>query len=80
MRAQSSTCTWRIWLDGVTLVEQSLLIELLQEPPQCLDILVVVGNVRIIQINKITHLLGEVAPLLCEHHHVLAALLVIILG
>ena len=79
MRAQTCTRTWRIWLDGVTLVEQTLVVELLEEPPESLDILVIVGDIRMIEIYEVTHLLGQLAPLGGELHHVLAALVVVIL-
>ena len=80
MRAQTCTCAWRVWLDGVTLVEQALVVELLEEPPESLDILVIVGDIRMIEIYEVTHLLGQLAPLGGELHHVLAALVVVILG
>ncbi len=70
----------RIGLYGVSLVEQALLVELLQQPPQGLDVLVVVGDVGMVQVDEVAHLLGQLAPLLGEHHHVLAALAVVVLG
>ena len=79
MRAQACTCAWRVWLNGVTLVEQPLIIELLEEPPESLDVLVIVGDIRMIEIYEVTHLLGQLAPLSGELHHVLAALVVVIL-
>ena len=79
MRAQTCTCAWRVWLDGVTLVEQALVVELLEEPPECLDILVIVSDVRMIKIHEVTHFLGQLTPLSGELHHVLAALVVVIL-
>ena len=80
MRAQTCTCAWRVWLDGVTLVEQALVVELLEEPPESLDILVIVGDIRMVEIYEVTHLLGQLAPLSGELHHVLTALVVVILG
>ena len=80
MRAQTCTCAWRVWLDGVTLVEHPLVVELLEEPPESLDILVIVGDIRMIEIYEVTHLLSQLAPLSGELHHVLAALVVVILG
>ena len=80
MRAQTCTCTWRVWLDGVTLVEQPLVVELLEEPPESLDVLVIVSDIRMIEIYEVTHLLGQLAPLSGELHHVLATLVVVILS
>ena len=53
---------------------------MLEEPPESLDVLVVVCDIRMIEINEVTHLLGQLAPLSGELHHVLAALVVVILG
>ena len=33
-----------------------------------------------VEVNEVTHLLGQFAPLGCEHHHVLTTLVVIILS
>ena len=79
VRAQTSTCSRRIRLNGIAFVEQLLLIELLQQPPQCLDILIIVCNIRIVKVNEVAHLLCQVTPLLCVHHHVLTALGVVVL-
>ena len=70
----------RIRLYGVALVEQALVIELLKEPPKGFDILVVVGYVRVVKVYPIAHLLGQVAPLGRELHHVLTALTVVVLN
>ena len=66
-------------MDGVALVEQAFLIELLEQPPQRLYILIVVSDVRIVEVYEVAHLFRQVTPFLCEHHHILTALLVIIL-
>ena len=79
VRREASSCGRRIGLNGVALVEQSFLIELLQQPPQRLDVLVIVGDVGIVQVYEIAHLLCQLAPLLRVGHHVLATLLVVVL-
>ena len=79
MRAKTGTCTRRVRLDSVAFEEQTLVVELLQKPPKSLDILVVVCDVRIVEVDEVAHLLGELAPLGCEHHDVLAALVVVLL-
>ena len=79
MARESRTSGRRIRLDGVALIKQSLLIELLEQPPQRLDILVVISDIRIVKIHKVSHLLRQIAPLLCVHHHVLTTFLVVVL-
>ena len=68
----------RVGLDGVALVEESLLIELLEQIPECFDVFVVVGDVRVFQIHPVTHLVGEFSPFVGVHHHVLAASVVVV--
>ena len=79
MARQACASCRRVRLDGVALIEQAFLIELLQQPPQGLDILIVIGDVRMVQIDKIAHLLRQFTPLGGVHHHILAALAVVVL-
>ena len=69
-----------IGLNSVTLVEKSLVVELLQKPPKSLDILIVVRDVGVLHIYPVAHTTTEVFPLLGKHHHVLAALVIIFLN
>ena len=69
----------RVGLDGVALVEQALVEELLQQPPQRLDVFVVVGDVRIVHVDPVAHLAREVLPDARELHHRLAARAVVLL-
>ena len=78
VRAKTCTRTWRIWLDGITLVEQALVVELLQKPPQSLDVLIVVSDIRMVKVNEVAHLLSQFTPLGSELHHVLTALMVVV--
>ena len=78
MRRESCSSSWRIRLDGISLIEQSLVIELAKQPPQGLDILVVVCNIRMVEIHEISHFLGELAPFSRKHHHVLTAFAVVV--
>ena len=80
MAAEACTCGGRIGLDGVALVEQVLVVELLEQPPQALDILVVVGDVGVLHVHPVAHLVGKVGPLGGVHHHVLAATAVVVLN
>ncbi len=63
MRAESSAGTWRIWLDCITFVKIALVIKLFEQPPYRLNISVVVGDIWIVQINPISHLMGKISPL-----------------
>ena len=56
MTTQTSTCGGRIRLDGVTFIEQILVVKLLEQPPQGLNILVVIGDIGIFHIHPIAHL------------------------
>ena len=69
MRRETRSGCRRIRLDSITLVEVAFLVQLLEQVPQGLDILVVVRDVRIVQIDPIAHLLGEVRPLFRVFHH-----------
>ena len=80
MAAETCTCGGRIGLDGVALVEQVLVVELLEQPPQALDVLVVVGDVGVLHVHPIAHLVRKVGPLGGVHHHVLAATAVVVLN
>ena len=69
----------RVGLDGVALVEESLLVELAEQPPERLDVLVVVGDVGVLHVDPVAHLVAQVGPFAGVHHHVLAALAVVVL-
>ncbi len=68
-----------VGLDGVALVEQSFVEKLLEEPPQRLDIFVVVGNVGVVHVDPVTHLAGQALPYARELHDGLAAGAVVLL-
>ena len=77
---EASTCSRRVRLNGVTLIKEILLVELLQQPPKRLDVLIIIGNIGVFHIHPITHAVAQVFPLARVHHHVLATLLVVILN
>ena len=56
-------------MNGITLVQIALLIEFLEQVPQGLDILVVVRDIRVLEVHPITHLLGQVRPFRRVFHH-----------
>ena len=73
MGAQAGAVGRRIRLDGVALVQESLVVDILQEVPQGLDVAVVVGDVRVFHVHPVADALGERLPLLRVLHHLLAA-------
>ena len=73
VRAQTCTGGRRIRLNSVALIQQTFLIELLQKPPQRFDIAVFVGDIRMVEVNPISHLVGKVGPLAGVLHHLAAA-------
>ena len=72
VRTQPRTCSRRIGLDRVALIEEALLIDLAEEVPEGLDIAVVVGDVGVIHVHPVAHEAGELLPLLRVLHHLTA--------
>ena len=60
-------------MNGIALVEIAFLIEFLEQVPQGLDILVVVGDIRVLEVHPVAHLLSEVGPLRRIFHYFAAA-------
>ena len=73
VRAETRACSRRVGLNGIALIEVALFVELLEQVPQRLDILVVIGDIRIIEIYPITHLLRQVRPLFRVFHYLATA-------
>ena len=63
----------RIRLNGVSLVQETLVIDFPEKVPQRLDVTVVVGDVRVVHIHPVSYPLRHVHPLLGVFHHLLAA-------
>ena len=76
---QTSTCSRAVGLNGISLVEQTFLIQLLQQPPQCLYVFVVIGDIGMFHIHPVSHLLAQVGPFARVFHHIQAAALVVLL-
>ena len=79
MGAQSGTVRRRIRLDGEALVEQPLVVNLLQKIPECLNVSVVVSDIRIVHVHPISDALCHVHPLAGVLHDLMTAG-VIVLG
>ena len=73
VRAQARAGGGAVRLDALALVEQTLAVDVLEEPPEGLDVTVVVGDVRIVHVHPVTDALGEAPPLGGVFHHLLAA-------
>ncbi len=73
MRRQARTRSRRIGLNGIAFIEVAVLVQTLEQIPEGLDIFVVVGDIRVLQIHPIPHLLRQVGPLLGIFHHLAAA-------
>ena len=69
----------RVGLDRIALIEQPLVEKLFEQPPQGFDIFVVVGDVRIVHVDPVPHLAGQVFPRPREFHDGLAAGAVVLL-
>ena len=67
-----------IGLDGVSLVEISFLVYLLEQIPEGLDVSVVVGHIGVVHIHPIADALGQVDPLFGIFHDLLAAGMVVV--
>ena len=79
MTAQSGTGSRRVWLDRLAFVEISLTVDVLEKPPQGLDITVVIRDIRIVHIHPITDTLGKGPPLRGVFHHLFTAGTVVVL-
>ena len=79
MRAQSCPRHGAVGLNGVSLVQHALLVQLRQQPPHRLHVLGVVGHVRCVHVHPVAHLTREVVPLRGVAHHRLAACVVVFL-
>ena len=73
VRTEPRAGSRRVRLNRVALIEIPLLVELFEQIPKGLDVLVVVSDIGVIEIHPVTHLLGEVGPLLGVFHHLAAA-------
>ena len=70
--AQSRPCGRGVGLDGVALVEQTLLVDLAEQIPQGLYIAVVVGDIGVLHVHPVPHEASELLPLVGVLHHLTA--------
>ena len=72
VRAQPRTCSRRIGLNRIALVQQSLLVDLAEQIPESLDVAIIVGDVGVLHIYPIAHQARELLPLVRVLHHLTA--------
>ena len=70
--------TWRIWLYGISFIEQSFIVKLTKQPPKGLYIFIVVCNIRMVKVYKIAHCLCHFTPLGRKLHDILTTFAVIV--
>ncbi len=78
MRTQSCARCRGVRLDGIAFVQQVFVVQLLQQPPHRLDVVVFVSDVRIVEVDPVADFAGDVVPAVFVHHHRFAALAVVI--
>ena len=66
---QSGTSGRRVWLNGITLVQQVFFIEFRQQVPQAFNVFIVEGDVWIVQVHPISHQAGQFVPFFLVFHH-----------
>ena len=69
----------RIGLYRISFIQQSLLVQLGEQEPQRLDVLVVVGDVRVVHVDPVPHVAGQPFPHVGIGHHLAAADAVVLL-
>ena len=60
-------------MDRVPFVQQSLIVNLFQQPPNSFDVAIIVSNVRVVHIYPVAHAAGQLFPFAGVFHHLLAA-------
>ena len=62
MRRQWRLATGAIGQNFETLIDQIFFPELIENPPQCLNVFVFEGDIRVIEIEPVANALGEAIP------------------
>ena len=77
--AEPRTGSRRIGLNGVSFVKQTFFIEFAQQIPQCLNIFVIIRDIRIVRIDPIAHFTGQLPPQIGIGHHFMTTGIVVLL-
>ena len=78
MRAEAGAGSGRVGLDGIAFIKQTFVVQVFQQEPQGLDIVVGEGDVGVVEVEPVTHLAIEVVPHILVFHHLLAASAVVV--
>ena len=78
VRAQAGSRCRAVRLNGLTLIEIALTVDVLQKIPKGLDITVIISDVRVVHIYPVTDPVGKVTPLSGIFHNLFTAHLVIL--
>ena len=78
MRTQTRSRRRRIRLNRITFVQIPFVIQAFEQIPNGFDVFVFVSDVRIIEVNPITHFDGNIVPQILVPHNRFAAFVVII--
>ena len=73
VRAQAGAGRRTVRLNCISFVQKSLVVELLEQPPQRLHVLAVVSDIGVLEVNPITHAVSQVGPFPGVFHHLAAA-------
>ena len=80
VRAEAGARSRGVGLDGVALIEQTFVVQVFEQEPQGLDVVVGEGDVGVVEVDPITHLTSEVVPHVLVFHHLLAAGAVVVVN
>ena len=61
-------------MDGITLVQQFFVVQLAEQPPYRLDVVVFKGDVGVVEVDPVAHFAGDVVPQVLVAHHGFTAL------
>ena len=73
VRRKSCSRFGRVGLNGVSFIDQILVVELFEQPPNRLHIFGSIGDIGLVHIDPIPHLFGQITPYVCVAHHSFAA-------
>ena len=78
MRAEARARRRGVGLDGIALVQQALVVEAFEYPPDGFDILVFVGDIGVVEVHPVAHLAGDVVPFVLVAHDGFPAFVVVL--
>ena len=73
MGTEAGTGRRAVGLDGVAFVQIAFIVEALEQVPHRLDVAVLEGDVRIIEVDPVAHFAGDIVPDILVAHHRTAA-------